>query len=173
MNRADRTLEAELQQAFVSGQTARLARFALWCARETAVPGMPDTYRQALELARQRADGEIDPPRFASRAEWLLGQLPIAAAAIGLKHGAPNAMRLLAIAAALNTGPLTSALQASRNHLGYERLLAQWLQRQDDTVGGPVVLALDTARPLTDEGAPPSVAEAKCAERQLEAWRRI
>ena len=173
MNRADRTLEAGLQQAFVNGQTARLARFAHWCARETAVPDMPEVCRQALELARQRAADEIDPPRFATRAESLLGQMPIAATVISLKHGAPNAMRLLAIAAALNTGPLTAALQASRNHRGYERLVAQWLQKQDDTVAGPMVVALGAARPLTDEGAPPSVAEAKCAERQLETWRRI
>jgi hypothetical protein len=104
LNRTDKALEAELQQAFVDGQTVRLARFAHWCASETAIPGMPDLYRQALELARQRAEGEIDPPRFATHAEWLRDQLPVAAAVIGLKHGAPNAMRLLAIAAALNPG---------------------------------------------------------------------
>lgn len=173
MNRTDKTLEAEVQQAFVEGQTARLARFAHWCASETAIPGMPELYRQALELARQRAQGEIDPPRFATRAEWLRDRMPLAAAVIGVKHGAPNAMRLLTIAAALNPGPLTAALQASRNHRGYERFVAQWLLKQDEVRAGAVALALDTARPLTDEGAPPTVAEAKCAERQLAAWRRL
>jgi hypothetical protein len=173
VNRIDRTLESELQQAFVRGETQRLARFAHWCASQTVGEGMPDNYLQALELARQRAEGEIDPKRFASRAEWLLGQFPLAAAVIGLKHGAPNAMRLLAIAATLNAGPLTAAIQASRNHRGYERLLAQRELEAERVVGGPMVVGLPSAAVLSDAGAPPTVSEAKCAERQFTVWRHL
>jgi hypothetical protein len=173
LNRTDQTLEAELQRAFVKGQTARLARFAHWCASQTATDDMTAICRDAIELARQRAEGEIEPKSFATRAEWLRGQMPLAAAVIGLKHGAPNAMRLLAIAAALDTGPLTAALQASRNQRGYERMREQHRLQQDERGGGPVIVALQGARPLTDAGAPPTLAEARCAERQLETWRRL
>jgi hypothetical protein len=172
LNRTDKTLEAELQQAFVSGKIARLARFTHWCASQTAVEGMPESYVAALELMRKRAEGECDALYFSGHADRLLRSMPIAATVIGLKHGAPNAMRLLAIAAGLDTGPLTAAIQSSRNQRGYERLLAQRAQGQEDG-GGPVVVAIRGARQLTDEGAPPSVAEARCAERQLQAWRSM
>lgn len=170
MSAAHKELEVELHGAFARGEFDRLGRFAHWCAAQCAEPSMPASWQAALELADQRE--RLAPGDFCARAEALVGGLPLAATAIGLRHGDRGAMRLLTIAAAISGAPLNAALQASSDQRQYERLVAQRrLVQEPDTE--PMVIALHRAAVINDEGAPPSVAEARCAARQLDAWRRL
>lgn len=169
MSGAHKELEVELHGAFARGEFDRLGRFAHWCAIQCAASSMPASWQAALELADQRE--RLAAADFCARAEALSGGLPLAATAIGLRHGDAGAMRLLTIAAAISAGPLNAALQASRNQRQYERLVAQRrLGQEPDTE--PMVIALHRPAVINEEGAPPSVAEAQCATRQLDAWRR-
>jgi len=162
-------LEVELHSAFARCEFDRLSRFAHWCARQCAAPSMPASWRAALNLAGERE--RLAPEEFNMRAEALKNELPLAATVIGPRHGDPSAMRLLTIAAAISTGPLNSALQVSRNQRQYERMVAERRFGQEPDTE-PMVVALHRPAVINDEGAPPSVAEAKCAARQLDAWRR-
>ena len=169
MSAAHKELEVELHGAFARGEFDRLGRFAHWCAAECAAPSMPANWRAALDLAGER--DRLAPADFNVRAEALRSELPVAATVIGLRQGDPGAMRLLTIAAAISAGPLTAALQASRSQRQHERLVAERRLGQEPDAG-PMVVALHRPAVINDEGAPPSVAEARCAERQLDAWRR-
>jgi hypothetical protein len=169
LSAAHKELEVELHGAFARGEFDRLGRFAHWCANQCAAPSLPASWRAALELADQRE--RLAPGDFCARAEALIGGLPLAATAIGLRHGDPGAMRLLTIAAAISAGPLNAALQASRNQRQYERLVTD-RQMGQESVSEPVVVALHRPAMINHEGAPPSVAEARGAARQLDAWRR-
>ena len=132
---------------------------------------MPTSWRADLDLAGE--DERRAPADFSAHAEARKVDVPLATTASGLRHGDPGAMRLLTIAAAILTEPLNSALQASRNQRQYERMVAERRLGQDLPNAVPTVVALDRPTALNDEGAPPSVAEARCTARQLDAWRRL
>lgn len=132
---------------------------------------MPTSWRAPLDLAGERE--RLATADFGAHAEARKEDLPLAATAIGLRQGDPGAMRLLTIAAAISTGPQNSALQASRNQRQYERMVAKRRRGQDLPSSVPTVVVIDRPTMLNDEGAPPSVAEAQCAARQLDAWRRL
>jgi len=133
---------------------------------------MPAIWRDALELSGARS--ALPPPSFTLKANELRRQLPLAATVIGLKHGDPGAMRLLTLAAALAPGTLDAALQASRNQRLNERMAAERTGHDDDvTVDRTVTVALNHAAAVDEAGAAPSVSEARCAERQLRAWRSL
>ena len=156
MSAAHKELEVELHGAFARGEFDRLGRFAHWCATQAAAPSMPASWQAALDLAGER--DRLAPADFSTHAEARKKDLPLAATVIGLRHGDPGAMRLLTIASAISTGPLNSALQASRNQCQYERMVAERRLGQDLPNAVPTVVALDRPTALNDEGAPPSVA---------------
>jgi hypothetical protein len=172
MPAAHRALESDLSRAFSRGEFRRLAEFARWCAAEVAVPDMNRHLRSALELLAGRTG--LAPEQFNRQAEALLCQLPLAATVIGLRRGDPAAMRMLTIAAALSPGPLSAAVRASRNHRLYERTVADRVALLPGAERPAAIVALATAEvSLGDDGAPPSVSEVRCAERQLAAWQAL
>lgn len=166
-------LEAELQAAFTRGEFDRLHRFATWCAEQTIHPRMPASWQAGLALARRRADGLIAEDAFRAERDALMTHLPVAATCIGLRHGAPNAASLLAIAGALNDGALSAARSASRNQR-LHALLSAGRNRSRTSDRPQVIVDLQRAEMASSGDAAdlPDAAEVACLAAQWRAWRR-
>lgn len=166
-------LEAELQAAFTRGEFNRLHRFATWCAEQTVHPRMPASWQAGLALARRRADGLIAEDAFRTERDALMAHLPVAATCIGLRHGAPNAASLLAIAGALSDGALSAARSASRNQRLYAVLRAQAAAGRP-TNNRQVAVDLQRAEQVAAAACAgmPDRAEVDCLSDQWKAWRR-
>jgi hypothetical protein len=166
-------LDRALQDAFVRAEFDRLLAFACWCAGNTIEVSSPAPWKAALALARLRANGHIAPDAFRARAKALKADLPVAASVVGLQHRLPRAVTLLAVAAALDPGPLAAALGASSHQRMHARLLARQSGGESRVPKEVAVVDADRSTCPDSAGDSPNVAETQCAQWQWAVWESM
>ncbi|MFH5832693.1 hypothetical protein [Halalkalibaculum sp. DA384] len=105
------------------GETAKLRKFAIWCAHQTNRELKP-IQAKMLDLAEKAVYGKADTPQLETLYQKTEGTA-VATNTVGLQHGSTNAPAFLATRECVNPDPYQGALQAARFHRLWADLVAR------------------------------------------------
>ena len=112
-----------LQYLDENNETAKLRKFALWCAYRSNEKIKP-IQNKLFELAEKAVQGEVSTDKLQQVYEETEGTA-IATDTVGLQHGAKNAPAFLASRECVNPDAFEGAVQAARFHRLWTEMSAE------------------------------------------------
>lgn len=112
-----------LQYLDENNETAKLRKFALWCAYRSNDKIKP-IQKKLFELAEKAVQGEVETDKLKQMYEETEGTA-IATDTVGLQHGAKNAPAFLASRECVNPDAFEGAVQAARFHRLWTEMSAE------------------------------------------------